>query len=565
MSYWAMDLGTTNTLIARWNGLLNQPEIIKVNDICRENPININSKLEFPSIIPSSVFVLPHNNLKTRIGMSPFFARHSFIGRQGLIGELAIKENLHLGKPDFVPTFKQQLMYDANQSMARLDKSVFSSKQIAYIFLRELFFNVKKTTGERPDNMVFTTPVDAYETYRFHLKDIAKNLGIKKFKTLDEPVAAAIGYGLGVSGIKRILVFDFGAGTLEVALVEINPGSAETGTCRVIAKEGITLGGNVVDAWILKEFFIRTGFDITDKLDNATMSMWHSILLDEARRIKESLYLKQTESFLINPPEYFRNLNNFMGNDIDEAVKFTRDDLINVMHKNKMYEAIDRILDKTLESSGEQEKTTSGIDEVLVVGGSSLLPEIYPLLEKKFGRDRVRAWQPFEAVVYGAACYAAEKVANDDFIHHNYCFITYDKKTHEPRYNIMVREGTKYPTKKDFWKKFLIPTCSLGEPESMFKLVICEVGNRKNSRSFVWDENGRMLVLDKDTDEQLIIPLNESNPVLGTLNPPHSPEDNNPRLEVSFYINEDRWLCTSVYDLKINKFLMENQPVIRLQ
>jgi molecular chaperone DnaK (HSP70) len=565
MSYWAIDLGTTNTCISRWNNLLNQPEIIKLEGIYRENEININNELEVPNIIPSSVFVLPHDNLKTKIGLYPFFAKNFFIGKQGLIGQQAIKENLNLQKSNFVSSFKQQLIYDPNQIMVRLDNGFFCSKHIAYIFIREILFFIKKTTGERPDNMVFTTPVDTYETYRFHLKDIAKRLGINKFKTLDEPIAAAIGYGLGISGMKNILVFDFGAGTLDTALVKIDSKSMETGKCDVIAKEGITLGGNVVDAWILKEFFNRTGFDISDNLDNSLILMWHRILLDEACRIKESLYLKQSEYFLINPPEYFRNLNNFQGKNINDVLKFTREDLINIMKTNGMYEALDNILNKTMDSSMKKGIFPADIDEVLVVGGSSLLPNVYSLLENKFGRDKIRAWQPFEAIAYGASCYASGKIAKDDFIHHNYSFVTYHKKTHKPQYNIIVSEGTKYPTKKDFWKKILIPTCSLDEPENMFKLVICEIGLKKNSRSFVWDENGKMLILNKDTDDQLIIPLNESNPVLGFLNPPHSPEDNIPRLEVSFYINADRWLCTTVFDLKINKYLMEDEPVIRLQ
>ncbi len=199
--------------------------------------------------------------------------------------------------------------------------------------------------------MVFTAPVDAYETYRFHLKDIASRLGIRKFRSLDEPVAAAIGYGLGISCAKRILVFDFGAGTLDLAIVDIDSKSMETGKCTVIAKEGITLGGNVVDAWILKEFFSRTGFDISDKLDNSMMSIWYRMLLDEARRIKENLYLKQTENFLVQPPEYFRNLNNFPDIDINEVVKFSRNDLIRILEKNGMYETLDSLLEKTMNSA----------------------------------------------------------------------------------------------------------------------------------------------------------------------------------------------------------------------
>ena len=63
---------------------------------------------------------------------------------------------------------------------------------------------------------------------------------------------------------------------------------------------------------------------------------------------------------------------------------------------------------------------------------------------------------------------------------------------------------------------------------------------------------------------RVVVPLNESNPTLGTLDPPHSPRDRRPRLEVSFSVNEDRWLCGTVFDLKTRKVLLDDAHVVRL-
>jgi hypothetical protein len=60
------------------------------------------------------------------------------------------------------------------------------------------------------------------------------------------------------------------------------------------------------------------------------------------------------------------------------------------------------------------------------------------------------------------------------------------------------------------------------------------------------------------------VPLNESNPALGYLEPPHSPRDRRPRLEIAFGVNAERWLCATVYDLKRRMFLMKDSPVVRL-
>ncbi len=107
MAHWAIDLGTTNTRISRWNELLNQPEIVKIESLCRKNSVNYCRDMEMPSVIPSSVLILPHDNFLTKLGLIPFVARRFFIGRQGVIGQKAIDENLDMKKSNFVSGFKQ--------------------------------------------------------------------------------------------------------------------------------------------------------------------------------------------------------------------------------------------------------------------------------------------------------------------------------------------------------------------------------------------------------------------------------------------------------------------------
>ena len=64
--------------------------------------------------------------------------------------------------------------------------------------------------------------------------------------------------------------------------------------------------------------------------------------------------------------------------------------------------------------------------------------------------------------------------------------------------------------------------------------------------------------------EQVVVPLNEANPALGHLEPPHEPGDTRPRLEIAFGVNADRWLIATVKDLKTRKVLMNAEPVARL-
>jgi molecular chaperone DnaK (HSP70) len=457
-----------------------------------------------------------------------------------------------------------QLQHNSHAHIVKNTQRSFTSTEVTLLYLREIFSRIRKVTRESIREAVFTVPVDSFETYRYHLKNITSRLGVSKIRMIDEPVAAAIGYGINLSGKKNVLVFDFGGGTLDLALVTIDGQSLETGSCRVVAKEGLNLGGNVVDTWILNDFFARTGYDLSDQLNNTMISIWYRILKAEICRVKESLYVHEKEKVIVNPPDYYRSLTRILDGDLEKLETYTRDDLVRILETNHFYDLLHQIVQNTLAKGKAGGIEPDDIDDVLVIGGSSLLPGVFKLLEEYFGRGRIRAWKPFEAIAYGGAVYAAGRMIQHDTITHSYAILTYDKKTHEPEYHIIVPEGTRYPTKERLWRRQLVPTCSHGEPETVFKLVICEVGSRRNGQDFYWDELGRLKVVNSTTQNPVIIKLNADDPALGYLNPPHSPGERGPRLDISFSVDENRWLCASVYDMKTQKYLMNEEPVIRL-
>jgi hypothetical protein len=178
----------------------------------------------------------------------------------------------------------------------------------------------------------------------------------------------------------------------------------------------------------------------------------------------------------------------------------------------------------------------------------------------------MRAWQPFEAVVYGGACFAADRIGTLDFIVHDYAFVTHDPKTGAAQHTVVVPRGTRFPTRFDLWKRQLVPTCSLGEPEQVFRLVICEVERGGAAeRRFVWDAAGELRkVGGTDGKAEVIVPLNAASPTLGYLDPPHAPGDRRPRLEIAFGVNAERWLVATVHDLQTRRELMREEPVVRL-
>jgi hypothetical protein len=316
------------------------------------------------------------------------------------------------------------------------------------------------------------------------------------------------------------------------------------------------VGGDLVDRWLREDFCAELGAPLAETPADDTEALWQRLVLAEARRVKEAVHFADEATFTIVVPDELRGVRARM-RDRPHSLVVTRERVVKALEARGLYQLVDEAIGETLAEAGGE------VDEVLLVGGSTLLPGIYPRFEARFGRDRVRAWQPFEAVVMGGAVYAGEGWAQSDFIVHDYALVTYDAKSGEARHDVIVPRGTRFPTPGDFWRRQLVPTCALGEAETLFKLVVCEIGRHGgDGKRFGWDAGGALHAL--TGEDRVVVPLNASNPTLGFLDPPHPPSDRRPRLEVCFGVNADRWLCATVRDLLTKKTLLADEPVVRL-
>ena len=559
MTGWALDLGTTNSGVARWDDARGQPQLVDLPAICRK-PAG-REPLEAPRLIPSAVHLIENPGLFDRLGAWPPVARRFFLGRQAYIGRPALEHNYGVARASFVPTFKPALSSEPLLTLARVGGRSVTAREAAQTFLRELLVEIKRHTGHRLRELVVTSPVTAFESYRAEVQEILRRLGLRRVRFVDEPVAAALGYGLNLTEDRTVLVVDIGGGTMHVVLVRLSPQGAMSGQALVLAKRGHTVGGNAVDGWILADLCREAGAAAPAEGDDEGTRLWRRLMLSEACRVKEAVFFDESATFLLTPPGV---------NTLDGArtpgggfLGFSRERLTRVLEENGFLRYLTAALDEVIEQAGVPSDV---ISDVLLVGGSTLLPGVFPLLEARFERRRLRAWQPFEAVAYGAACFAADRVAAVDFIVHDYAFVTHDAKTGATQHVVIVPRGTRFPTKPDFWKRQLVPTCALGEPETIFKLVVCEVSRADGgARKFVWDAAGDLHKIGGEGGEgEMVVPLNAASPMLGYLDPPHSPRDRRPRLEVAFGVNRERWLTATVRDLLNQRELMREEPVVRL-
>ncbi len=548
MKGWALDLGTTNSALAYWDPEAARPQLVELPRVCRQSA----DALEAARLVPSAVHMLEHPRALDRLGAWPPLERLCLVGRRAWIGRPALERN-QAGRASFVPSFKPALGEQPLRALARVGRSAVTARDAAHAFARELLRETARETGDRVRDLVVTSPVMAFETYRAEVQAIFRRLGVGRVRFLDEPVAAALGYGLGLTRERSVLVVDIGGGTLHVVLVRLSAQAALEGQATVLAKRGRTLGGNAVDGWILEEACRTLGYDLAKDEDDEIALLWRRLMLAEACRLKEAVYFSDRATFLVNPP----------GPPARGGQPFTldREGLHSLLENRGFFRTLSTTLDEVL---AQARATLQDVDEVLLVGGSTLLPGVQPLLSERFGRARLRSWHPFEAVAQGAACFAAGEIGTLDSIVHDYAFLTHDARTGAPHYTVVVPRGTRFPTAPDLWRRELVPTCALGEPESLFKLLIAEIAETDGDARPVWDAAGDLHKVGGAGESQVVVPLNAARPTLGVLDPPHSPRDHRPRLEVSFGVNADRWLIATVRDLLADRELMHEEPVVRL-
>jgi molecular chaperone DnaK (HSP70) len=551
---WALDLGSCNSALARWDSTLDRPQLVSLPESCRASETE--QTLGLRQLVPSVIAILEKPGWSARYLRRLPGAHHCLRGQLAHIGA----EALH--RPRAISSVKRALAQSPLATLGLARGKPISAREAAFLFVRELLRAAKRATGERIRSLVVTTPVDCYESYRAELASILHRLGVRELRFVDEPVAAAFGYGLTLERPRRVLVVDLGASTLDLALLELEPNTVRSGSARVLAKSGRALGGDAVDAWLFAHFCRKLAFP-PPGAENPAMADWHALLLGEARRVKEALFFQPRAEFELMPPEELRQFEARLRGEARSLEIHSRD-LLRLLRQRGLFRTLDSAIEQVFSQASSQGLREDDVDDVLLVGGSTLLPKVYQRFERRFGRDRVRAFQPFEAVAHGACAFAAGRVEQHDFIVHDYALLTHDPKTGAPEHTLIIPRGTHFPTPEAAWTRSFVPTCALGEPEHFFKLIVCEIGCGGPDRQFGWDASGKIYRLGGKSNERVVVPLNEASPTLGRLKPPQRPSDRRARLQVSFGIDEQRWLRVTVLDLRTQKRLLRREPVVRL-
>ena len=532
----AVDFGTTNTVVTFVEA--STLRILHLPGLTREQP------LDQSPLIPTAVHLAET--------MQPWLCFQRRV-RQVQIGQEALNQNYGnyaAQSRTFAQGFKPLLGEQAHRPVARLGGEELSAQEATFLFLRELLRAVRRQ-GLRVTDLTIPTPVGYYEPYRAALGTIAKRLKVQRFRTLDEPVAAALGYGVQVAREETLLVVDFGGGTLDFAAVRLGPGVAEGGAALVLAKHMVRLGGSDVDRWLLEHVLM----DLSD------LPSWEYHARWEAMRVKEQVSRDGASEFRWNG----------ISRNVD------REDLVRLLDRHGLYRHLRTALSDIKQQLASLGPSPDGaeagaVDQVLLVGGSTLLPEVAAVVDAAFPEAVVRHDPAllFTAVALGAARFAGG-VAIDDHIYHDYALAIQNDQEHKVEYERLVPRQTRYPTAPNFAVRYYADFAGMTE----MRFGICEVG-RLGQAPVPWQgrSNGNHYwspATGADGAAPLanpnLVPLNLVELNAGDAPLPLRPagQGTSPRLRVTFSVNADRWLCMTVDDLVRKETLRVDETVVRLR
>jgi len=266
----------------------------------------------------------------------------------------------------------------------------YKPQQISAFILQKIKKDAEAFTGDKITKAVITVPAYFDDNQRQATKDAGTIAGLEVMRIINEPTAASLAFGLDKNKEDmKIMVFDFGGGTLDVTIMEMGGGVFE-----VMSTSGDTqLGGSDMDKaiidYVADEFRKKDGIDLT----NDSTAMTRIREAGEKAKIELSTVM-ETE---INLP--------FIANDDSGAknleVKLTRAKLEDLV--NPIVERCKSSIDKALEDA---KLSTSDITKIVLVGGPTRMPLVKKFVSNAVGKEAESGIDPMEAVAFGAAVQA---------------------------------------------------------------------------------------------------------------------------------------------------------------
>ena len=368
-----IDLGTTNSCVAVWEG--NEPVVIA----------NSEGKRTTPSVV---AFV---EGGERKVGDPA--KRQAITNPKRTV--FSIKR--FMGEPyDLCQDEIKRVPYtvvrgENNTPRVEIDGRQYTPQEISAIILQKMKKTAEDYLGEEVKDAVITVPAYFSDSQRQATKEAGEIAGLNVRRIVNEPTAAALAYGLDKSDKDmKIAVFDLGGGTFDISILEFGDGVFE-----VLSTNGNThLGGDdfdqVIINWLVDEFKKDEGADLTQD----PMAMQR---LKEAAE-KAKIELSSSTTTEINLPYIMP---------VGGVPKHLVKTLTRAQFEQLAHDLIQKCLEPCQKAIADAKLSTSDIDEVILVGGSSRIPAVQTLVQNYFGKVPSKGVNPDEVVAVGASVQGA--------------------------------------------------------------------------------------------------------------------------------------------------------------
>jgi molecular chaperone DnaK len=364
-----IDLGTTNSCVSVMEG--GKPTVIANAEGFRTTPSVVaytkNQDKLVGQIAKRQAVMNPENT---------FYSVKRFIGR----------------RVDEVNEESKEVSYGVEKAGANVKvkcpvlSKQFAPEEISAEVLRKLAEDAGKYLGETVTQAVITVPAYFNDSQRQATKDAGKIAGLEVLRIINEPTAAALAYGLDRKSNERILVFDLGGGTFDVSVLEVGDGVFE-----VLSTSGDThLGGDDFDKVIVD--YLAGSFKANEGIDLRQVKQALQRLTEAAEKAKIELS-SATQSeinlpFITATPEGPKHLD----------LTLTRAKFEELASK-----LIDRCRVPVEQALKDAKLSSSELDEVVMVGGSTRIPAVLELVKRVTNKEPNQTVNPDEVVAVGAA------------------------------------------------------------------------------------------------------------------------------------------------------------------
>lgn len=433
-----------------------------------------------------------------------------------LIGEEAERA----GQGNDAKFLKREIKLELNSTFTA-DRKTFSGKQIASHILRYIKDNaieiatVEKLINEPLEGVVISVPAAFKHNEKEIIREAAElpvsqgGPGLKLLGFIKEPVAAALAYFKeSLADKTKILVYDLGGGTCDVAIVEANSSLKEK--YKVIDSGMLRIGGkdwdNKLQAYITHEIEKQSGKSISDnpgymeKIKREAITAKHSFSEKIAGKYRDTVKARvEIDGKIYQIPITKAMFDELTLDLFNQTIVLTKE----ILNKN----------------------SDSYIDRIICVGGSSKMPQIQEGLERAFPNKTIQIYEPEKAIALGAAIYAqhcdSQATFLSDISPFSYgvdCIENYEKDPNKHIIVNMIKKGNRLP----ITQKHGFATSVDNQKTICFKII--ENDKKVNSYDYIKDSSPYIMKLNldlpanmpKDTPATLYITLTESGMIEAT-------------------------------------------------